>query len=495
MQEFLKPGYTGRRWEIVFGRYEGVEQFAVNELQRMVQRYLPYIVAVRPDGSSPCRANSNGMLLGTPDSHRAISSLIDRGLLARPERPQGYTIAILKSPDQPEGRVAAIAGADAAGVLYGVEDFNARVLALGIAEDKPELQQQAFDAMPETAFSEAPAIDNRGIWTWGYTIYDYRRFLDNMARLRMNMLTIWNDCPPVNCLEVIDYAHSRGVRVILGFQWGWGLPGLSLHNPADRRKIQDSVLANYRGNYRNLHADGIYFQTLTEHHVTQEGGQSTAEAACKLVNEISRELLAEQGDLYIQFGLHATSIRDHYADLADLDERVVIVWEDAGAIPFSYNPLAKIPAGADSSSLPTTPEATIAYARKLATFRKGTEFAMVPKGWTNLRWQDEFEHHGPFVLGERDAQFVRTRMRRRRRRWDQANALWLLNYGLAMRFYREVLACGPAKMTVTGLIEDGCFEESIQPGAAIFGETIWDPCRDEQELLRLAASPYYAIRQ
>jgi len=492
MQEFIKPKYAGRRWEIAFGSYEGVHQFAVNELQRMVQRYLPYVVVVRAASAPPHREDSNLILVGTPDKNRRLAELIARGALDAPEGPQGYSIAIADSPDGGGRRMAAIAGSDPAGVLYGVEDFNARVLALGIAEDKPELQQQAFDAMANVAFREAPAINNRGIWTWGYTIYDYRRFLDNMARLRMNMLTIWNHCVPANCREVIEYAHLRGVQVVLGFHWGWGQEGFDLAKPDDRRRIKEIVLDNYRRNYRDLSADGIYFQTLTEHAITEKDGMTTAAAACRLVNEISRELYAERADLYIQFGLHATSIQDRYADLAELDERVVIAWEDAGVIPFSYDAVLEFP---PSPGRPTTPQGTIEYARKLATFRKGTEFAMVPKGWTHLRWSDEFEYHGPFVLGERDGQFIRRRLERRARRWDQSNAFWTLNYPHAVRFYRELLACRPPKMTVTGLIEDGVFEQVIQPSAALFAQMIWDPSRDEQELLRLASSPYYAIWQ
>jgi hypothetical protein len=40
--------YPGPRWRLVYGSYEGVEQFAVDELQRAVQRYLPYVLEVQP---------------------------------------------------------------------------------------------------------------------------------------------------------------------------------------------------------------------------------------------------------------------------------------------------------------------------------------------------------------------------------------------------------------------------------------------------------------
>jgi len=41
------------------------------------------------------------------------------------------------------------------------------------------------------------------------------------------------------------------------------------------------------------------------------------------------------------------------------------------------------------------------------------------------------------------------------------------------------------------LIEDGLFEESIQPSVALFAETIWNPRRSDREILQQAMSPYY----
>ena len=40
----------------------------------------------------------------------------------------------------------------------------------------------------------------------------------------------------------------------------------------------------------------------------------------------------------IEWGLHASSILDNYKDLESLDPPIVIVWEDAGVIPYSYDP-------------------------------------------------------------------------------------------------------------------------------------------------------------
>ena len=485
--------YSGTRWSIIYGAYDGVEGFAVNELQAAVQRYLPYVVEVRsapsglPEAAGLPATGEHLMLVGTPADSPLIGELVRQGLIARPTREQGYTITCAASPYAEGARLVAIAGFDAPGVLYGVEDFCAHVLAAGISPDGPAHRREAFDRMPDCALAGSPAIAARGLWTWGYVIYDYRRFIDHMARLKLNRLTVWNDCPPLNCRAVIDYAHTRGVDVILGFHWGWGL-SLDLANAADRETIRGEVLRTYRENYRGLGMDGIYFQTLTEHSHTEMGGRSVAALVCELVNEVAGALLALDPDLYIQFGLHATSIRDRWAELAALDPRVSIVWEDAGVIPYAYDPVT---AGYSLAwDAVATPEGTIEYSRKLATLRPGCEFGMVPKGWICLRWAEEFEHHGPFILGERDPSFIRRRLADRQPRWDAVNALWLRNYRHAVRFYREMLDVA-SKMTVAGLVEDGMFEDAIQPSVALFAQTLWDPTRDEDEILQLSLSPYY----
>jgi hypothetical protein len=136
-------------------------------------------------------------------------------------------------------------------------------------------------------------------------------------------------------------------------------------------------------------------------------------------------------------------------------------------------------------------EATLEYARKLATVRPGREFAPVPKGWTCLRWNDEFENHGPFILGERCASFVAARYRQHLRCWQHSDSRWFQNYPVAARFYREILACGVPKLTATGLVEDGVLEERIHPSVALFAEMLFHPHQDDKDILRRAMSPYY----
>ena len=473
--------YSGTRWQIFYGSFEGIERFALCELQRCLQSFLPYLLPVLPADSTVTAGHL--ALLGTAENNRQIASLIDGGMLAAPTGREGYSIAVLPSPWQADCRLLVIAGADPSGVLYGVEEFNARHMYRGTRLEGQDLRRKYLDEIVDFRVCESPAVQERGIWSWGYVIYDYRRFFDNMARLKMNMLTMWNDQAPLNLAEILDYAHARGIQVIAGFHWGWGLDSeLDLTRAEDRGWIKEHVVRTFHNQYAHTAVDGIYFQTLTEHATQEIHGRSVAAWACELVNDVSAALLADYPALSIQFGLHATSIGNHYVELAGLDPRVIITWEDAGALPFGYH--------ADPVTGEATAESTREYAKQLAVFRPGSTFAMVPKGWMFLRWGIDFENHGPFLLGERDARDIRERLHDRQGELDERNQEWFQHYPLAARFYRDVLAVNP-RMLVTGLVEDGVFEARIQPGVALFAEMLWNPQQTDADLLARAMRPYY----
>lgn len=483
--------YPGVRWTLLHGSYDGVEQFAVNELQRMVQRNLPYVLEVLSCSNTP-DPKRNLLLMGTAANNPKIAELCQKGLLELPKRAQGYTLACMKSPWQTDVRLIVIAGADAAGVLYGVEEFNKRLAVLFTQDLRPGELRNRFDAMPDFRATDAPVIENRGLWTWGYVIYDYRRYIDNMARLKMNRLTVWNDVPPVNCRQFIEHAHSRGIKVILGYSWGYALAKLDPTNPDHQRRIKEEVLANFEKQYKTLGMDGIYFQNFTEQSNTRIGGKSIAAIACDWVNDMARAILEKQPGLRLEWGLHASSIQENYGDLKNLDPRVAIVWEDAGGMPYSYDPEAS-EAAVKAAREATVPDATIEYSKKLAAIRPGSEFAVCAKGWSQLRWPTESEPHGSYVIGERTHEFVANRLRERQPRWDYVNAKWIANYAVAMRFYREMRAATSAPMIVVGLVDDGMFEMRVQPSVSLLGETLWNPSRSEKEVLDAALNPYYRI--
>ncbi|MCK6487085.1 MAG: hypothetical protein L6R48_01880 [Planctomycetes bacterium] len=485
----------GLRWTIIHGGYRGLQRFALEEAQRLVQMQVPYVVELAEARADLVQGEEHWLVIGTLEGNPLLAALVRDGLLDLPEEPQGYAIACLEAPGGPGRRLVAIVGATEAGLIHGVCDFGARDLGVEISYDEAwdPAHRPGLDKLAPGRRRCAPGIADRGIWTWGYVLYDYRRFIDNMARLRFNLLTIWNDKPPINAAEVIDYAHSRGIRVVLGFHWGWGSEGLDLGDPAHVASIERWVMAEYEREYAHLPHDGIYFQTLTEHRDLDRGGVPLARVVCGLANRIGGALLVRHPGLAIQFGLHATSIGSHYRELEALDARISLVWEDAGVLPYSY-PAADRRVSTFGAIQPMweTFDETLAYSLQLAALRQGREFALVPKGFQWLRWGSEFENHGRFLLGRRSAHFIRRRAEERQPMWDVQNGLWMANYPQAVRFFRALMAAS-GRMLVTPLVEDGLFEERIQPSIALFANLIWDPAGDPALLPRLAYSSYYRL--
>jgi hypothetical protein len=502
--------HEGLRWTLYYGSYSGIERFALEELQAFVQDYLPYVIECRPASAPANTEPEHRLLIGTAASNPMLAAVLAKGQLARPTAPEGFSYAVLTGANKDAPKTIVIAGFDSKGALNGVVDFCTKAACRhelgGLAIAQPRL---AFDSLgsfdsqrmafhdgplitPLFAAAEAPVIEHRGLWTWGYVIYDYRRYLDNMARLKMNMLVVWNDVVPLNIAEIIAYAHLRGIKMIAGFHWGWGIPELSLVNPDHLKQVRQQVLDNYATHYRDTGFDGIYFQTATEHSDLTLGGRTIAAAACHWVNDIGRALLEQHPDLVIQFGLHATSIMGNYMDLQPLDPRIQIVWEDAGALPYAYLPKLELPPDSHLSKQGVgTFEETLAYSLKLASFRGSVGFGLCPKGWGNIDWAHEFENHHAFVLGCRNQPWIERRLADKRDWWSRVNRDWIPRYEPAARFYAEIRKVCKGPITAVGLVEDGLFEAAIQPSVAAFAETLWNPNRSGQELHQLGSSSYY----
>ncbi len=485
-------------WILYYGSYDGIEKLAVNEMNRAVQDYLKYVLEVRRAASADDPPRGSAILVGTPASNPFIAWLAEKGVISVPSHPEGYTIACVESPWAAGKRLLVAAGHDPKGTLNAAHASIARSLAVSPLSGGTgqAFADSVLNNLRPFNISEKPAMGLRGIWVWGDVIHDYRRFIDNMARLRMNYLLIWNNVPPVNCADLISYAHSLGVKVVLGFSWGWGVKDFDLAAKDDREQLRDWIVRIYVEHYHPLGMDGIYFQTPTEYLESTIGGRTTASLVCDLVNNTVRALSEKASNLAIWAGLHATSIGPHYVDFKALDDRVSIMWEDAGALPFSYIPtldLSEEPtmAGYSPPGIQTFEE-TLNYAKQLATFRPGTEFALVPKGITTvLPTSIGWGGSASYICGERSPASIRRGLEAIREELDYFNHKWVKLYPHAVRFYREVLDCDPAGMTAAGLINDVMFEARIQFSEALFAETVWDPYREPEEILQLAMSPHY----
>ncbi len=338
---FGEPVPSVRDWEIVYAADAGVELRALEllygELGDSILRE-PGVYAfhtLKCTKASDALPAGNAFLIGT----RENNPLLAKFFAASDIPAHGFRIRIIAHPAAQDKRLVLIAGAGPKEVLYGVCAFFDDVLIKFVPMDSDGIRERdkAFlKPFPATDFADAPETLVRSVFTWAHPIGDYRDYIRNMARLRVNRLYMWNEYPPVNAKEVVDYAHSWGIEVFWGFAWGWSTncrDGAAL-------KLSDlraEILKDWRTRWSKLPGDGIYFQSFTEMRVEKVGSRTVADRVTELVNTTAAEILKERPDLKIVYGLHALSVSRELKTIAKTDPRLEILWEDCGGFPYRYS--------------------------------------------------------------------------------------------------------------------------------------------------------------
>lgn len=381
----------------------------------------------------------------------------------------GYRIKVYKNE---YGNDTIVLNGDGyANELYSAVDFKNKYLVKarekGINNPVYYFENIFKKDMPEYDEKFKPYINERALWTWGYVIYDYKGYIDNMLKLKLNMLIIWNDYPPVNAEELVAYAHKKGIKVIWGFSWGWGTNCMEA-DVENLDAISDEVVEKYERDYANLNGDGIYFQTFTETENDTINGKVIAEAAVSLVNKTADRILTKYPDLKIQFGLHAMSVKNKTEYIKNVDERVLILWEDCGAFPFSNMPF-------ETEGF----EETMEFADKIKNLRNAG-FGELYKGMSRIDW-GAFEHQpGPYVIGEYDKNFVDEKTKEKHKIWKYIQAYWISN----AKYVKEKVEKLNADTLVAALVEDGLFDKKVWYPAALYAEILWNPKKDIDEILK-----------
>ncbi len=435
-----------------------VERKAVAVLSELLLDYTMEYPCCYPAGSEPAQDPAYICIyLGTRESNPAVARL-SHATLTHPEE---YAIRVS------QGTIL-VEGYDPSGVLYGCMDlYHKYLLKQEYPLDEERYRVNCLEApLPDAEFSSYPAVRERGLWTWGHVIYDYRGYLDNMVKLKMNTLIVWNDQPPVNAAEMVAYAHACGIQIIWGFSWLWGtdchaipLASLEEHSAA--------ICAQYEREYSHLGGDGIYFQTATEVNEQEQGGVVIAEAVSRFVNRTAALIYEKHPDLRIQFGLHATSVRDHLDCIAQVDPRIQIVWENCGAFPFAYL--------AEGSSSPAQMAETDALVRRITVLRgQDDRFGAVTKGLTKLDWTSFAHRPAPGYIGVSSRAVRDDRIVRKSRIWRRLQADWLLHADKALHYVRMMAEQKAGDLCLTALVEDGMFEENIMYPVALYAEMLWD---------------------
>lgn len=397
--------------------------------------------------------------LGTKENHRYIREHSPKELTKAEE----YCIKVEKDH-------AIIEGYDDAGVLYGAIDFYNKYI---LKYENPDTGASWLDgdSLPCFEYTSSPSVAERGLWTWGHVIYDYRGYIDHMMKLKMNRLIIWNDFAPVNARDIVGYAHSRNVKVIWGFSWLWD----TRCDRADLKHLDgyaEKILSKYESEYADIGVDGIYFQTFTELKEDRIDGILIAKAAADFVNETAARFYEKYPTLEIQFGLHATSVKNRLAFIKTVDPRIRIVWEDCGAFPFSYDPN-------DVSAF----DETKAFVGTIAGLRGASDrFGVVTKGLVKLDWT-KFEHaEGAYCPGVSSEYTKHNRIERKRKIWRYMQAAWLRHADKAHDMVKEMCRIKNGELNIYALVEDGMFEENIMYPVALYSEMLWD-CEHEAEQL------------
>ncbi len=370
-----------------------------------------------------------------------------------------------------------IEGSDDNGVLYGCVDFyNKYITKFEFVKNSDKYCVNIFEnTLPEFELLSHPSVKNRGIWTWGHVIYDFKGFIDNMIKLKMNTIIIWNDCVPLNAKAMINYAHSCGIKIIWGFAWCWDVDCNVFDEYTVNSNI-DNIINTFEKEYLPLAVDGIYFQSFTELGKEDINGVLIAKSVTDFVNKTAGRLFEKHPDLQLQFGLHSDSVKNRLEFIKNVDPRIRIVWENCGAFPFSYIP------GEEGDE---DHEATVDFVRTIAKLRGESEkFGAVTKGLVKLKWSSFKHTDGPIYLGASSKHMKANRIERKSKIWRYVQSFWLMYSDKAYEMIKVMNEETNGDLDLTALVEDGMFEENIMYPVALYSEMLWDCNNTIENLIR-----------
>lgn len=445
-------------WKIIYHSYEGLEKKAVDFLSKEAGRYLIrehdlyrlYVLPCIAEGASIAKIEQSAFIVGLWQESATVRSYVKEQEI----KPNGYLVKVIKNPENESGRIVVITAKCDRELFYGAVSFIDDYLPeCAPAHGRVRLRQFTFDeAMREWSYSETADHATRSVFTWGHPISDYRTYIDNMARLKLNQLIVWNDHMPINVQEWIDYAHSYGIEILFGYAWGWidGCGKVTDISDARLKELKEQIIAHYEENYAKVNADGIYFQSFTERSDEYIGGRLIAEAVTTLVNDTASELFEKYPDLKLQFGLHAISVKNHLEEIAKVDPRIEILWEDCGAFPYDYSPEVT-----DEQKF----EQTLAFTEKILTLRGNAPVGLLFKGMMVQDWTAFVSQRGPFVMGN-NARSIELRDRQMRDgAWRIFSAEWMQygHYAMRMLQFIKEHALGEVNCCMVGLFDGAVY--------------------------------------
>ena len=422
-------------WKIIYASEGIIAQKALQLLykeagQHLIRESGVYRIYVLPCEKEGAPFSKNTILMGLYKDSAEIAKFIS------PEEvpSDGFAVKIVENPDCPEeGRIVILTAHEEQELFYAavhfLDDYIPAYAPLHGSNPMPDL---IYDSpLAPYFYSEQADHKRRSIFSWGHTISDYRAYIDNMARMKYNELILWNDFVPLNIRDVIEYAHSYGIRVFLGYAWGWKPRCRDIEELSSDylSEIKQGIIDAYRTIFLPLDCDGIYFQSFTEMKRANIGERNIAETVVKLVNESAEALWDITPDLKLIFGLHATSVRDQLHEIEKVDTRIEILWEDCGEFPYHYRPFVK-----DRDKF----ENNFDFVRKLLELRNGIGVGLVFKGMMVMDWKKFVPQAGPYVMGENAKTIAEHDTGIRRNSWRIFSASWMESCPDALRMMQFI---------------------------------------------------------
>ena len=398
------PGGT---WKIVYSSAEGPQGRALEVLTERIgfhllrERHLaiPLVLPIEQDGGEPVKGKRDMIVIGRVQENATLRRYLGKDAEKLVPK-DGYLIRTLHDG---EHEVVLLAGDTPEAVLWAAFDFldvQVPLMEGSIAPPRGRYPGTFFRAnkrdlakfdndkekrIPVRSIACAPQTPVRSVFSWGHEMDDYRATFREMARARFNRIIIWNNQRVINARDVVEEAHSWGIKVFWGFAWGWSLhcDTADIHNLG---KLSDAIIDEWHRIWKPMGGDGIYFQSFTETDRQELAGRSIAEAVVELVNMTAKRIHEEAPETEIVFGLHSNSIRKPGATdfIAKTDPSLEILWENCGGFPFWE--------GNGRTGGPDNE-----FCEKILALTPSVGF--VWKAQLYLDWKNWIEPAGPFMLG------------------------------------------------------------------------------------------------
>ena len=289
-----------------------------------IQRYVELLSGGRlPIVTEPGAGPAGGLILvGGPQANDTVRGLVDRGALDL----GGLSAegAYLLQSTELDGRGCVVAaGRDDAGTMYAAYELLERLGVVFQLTGDIVPEHTARLELPELDVTAAPARKFRGVhvwhaYTWHMGMQDYRRLIDQLAKMKMN---------------------------VLQFYWGMGAPWVEVFHEGVRGELTTTRESGYLAIGRDSRSWGRSVHTTTGTRSEVRVGRE-----CFPHERLCAEEFREVGSEDEAFAVAVPFLREiiRYAH-----RRCVQVWLASGELPFVAPNLAPQSARVDHGVAPS----------------------------------------------------------------------------------------------------------------------------------------------